>query len=100
MLTYNQCLNMKFRNGIKKLKSNTYLIKRGENFAVRYHNTDILTICPTGEYILDNGGWQTVTTKARLNDFGPVRIYQKKDVWYIGEGIEFFNGMRVIGSSL
>ena len=38
---------------------------------VRLHDTDVVTIDKRGNITLDSGGWQTVTTKARMNDALP-----------------------------
>lgn len=44
---------------------------------IRLHATDILTIRADGAFEIDTGGWNTVTTRARLNDFlpGGWRVY-------------------------
>ena len=39
--------------------------RRGENIALKLHNTDIVTLYPTGDMSLNTGGWYTVTTKER-----------------------------------
>ena len=38
---------------------------------IRLHATDILTIRPDGSFMIDTGGWNTHTTRARLNDHLP-----------------------------
>jgi hypothetical protein len=52
--------------------------------AIRLHLTDILTFNPDGSVVANSGGWKTVTTKARLNDYLPsgYGISQSKGVWY------------------
>lgn len=67
----------------RPLANNTRLFKQDGSFAVRFHNTDILTVQKTGAYILNSGGWRTVTTKARLNEYGPVNISQMRGQWYV-----------------
>lgn len=79
MLTYEECaaLMSKARdpgNG-KPLANNTRLYQRGSDYAVRYHYTDVVTVHPDGTYTLNTGGWETVTTKQRLNQFGPAHVY-------------------------
>ena len=70
----------------RKVGNNTYLERRGEDIALRLHNTDIITFHPNGDTTLDTGGWTTVTTKARMNEFMPAGWYisQSKGQWYIG----------------
>ena len=50
-----------------RAKTNFRVIKRGENMAVRLHNTDILTAYPNGDVVLDCRGWgNSMTTKAAM----------------------------------
>lgn len=63
------------RSGRRRLGCNTYLYPRGDSFAVRYHYTDVVTIHPDGTFTLSTGGWETSTTKQRINDYGPARVY-------------------------
>lgn len=74
----------------RKHANNTWIERRGENIAVRLHNTDVVTYKPDGGFMLDTGGWHTVTTKDRINGYAPgrVRVYSDKSVWYAhyGEG--------------
>jgi len=50
-----------------RAKTNFRVIKRGENMAVRLHNTDILTAYPNGDVELDCRGWgNSMTTKAAM----------------------------------
>ena len=53
---------------------------------------------------LHDGGWQTVTTKSRLNailsehGLDGERVFQKQHKWFVtvnGETVEFFSGMRL-----
>jgi len=56
--------------------------------AIRLHDTDILTF-KEDKIILSSGGWQTVTTKARINEFCPINgfnLYQEKGQWFINIG--------------
>ena len=50
-----------------RAKTNFRVIKRGENMAVRLHNTDILTAYPNGDVVLNCRGWvHSMTTKAAV----------------------------------
>jgi len=42
----------------------------GRIFHVRYHATNVVTFLPGGRTVLRDGGWKTVTTKARMNACG------------------------------
>lgn len=72
--------------------------------SVRYHRTDVATLHPDGTVTLRSDGWQTVTTKRRINQafefFGiSASVYQVKHSWYVArhgtDGVPFVDGMRV-----
>ncbi|MCP3678552.1 MAG: hypothetical protein GY721_13510 [Deltaproteobacteria bacterium] len=56
--------------------------------SIRYHNTDVVEFSDK-EIILNSGGWQTATTKTRMNqaanqfDLG-YTVYQTKGEWFVG----------------
>lgn len=80
----------------KKLANNTYLKKReGGNIAVLYHETDVVIYQPHGKTILESGGFRTKTTKERIIEFSPARVYQRQSVWYMGDGSAYYDGMEV-----
>ena len=101
MLTYQEAEVRLLRPRLKDSKiiaRNTLLHRVGDNIAIKFHNTDVVTISPQNIYTLNNGGWQTVTTKERINRYAPVDIVQRDFSWYIDtlEGrLEFYNGMQV-----
>lgn len=70
----------------RKVANNTYL-HRCDNgdIAVRLHNTDVVTFHADGTITLSTGGWFTVTTKARINDYlpGGVRLSSTKGRWFL-----------------
>lgn len=69
-------------------------------YALRYHQTDVVTAYPDGSVKLDSGGWRTPTTKERINRYLPTGyvLYQKNNKWWIstphGE-IAFKDGMVI-----
>jgi hypothetical protein len=68
----------------RKLANNTYLERRGEGvIAVRLHSTDVVTLHKDGRVILESGGWRTVTTKDRMQNFSSLCVYSEKGVWYV-----------------
>lgn len=95
----------------KPLRNNTRLIQFGRwrnvrstvpDYAIQLHDTCVVIIHADGMYTLHSGGWRTVTTKARINEFSPAIVYQKDFVWYLmywdngeRESIEFYEGIRV-----
>lgn len=86
----------------RKIANNTWLERRGEDIAIRLHQTDIVTLHADGTATLDTGGWLTVTTKSRMNDFlrrYRLAVYSDKGRWYLyadGEKfVPYADGMRV-----
>jgi len=73
----------------RKIANNTveYTKKNGDTI-IRLHLTDILTFKKNGAVILNSGGWQTVTTKERINRYLPENwgLYQEKSIWYLCQG--------------
>ena len=65
--------------------------------AIRFHNTDILSV-KDGVVTLNSGGWKTNTTKDRINQYlnhfdVPFYIQQRNHQWFIAQGI-FYDGMQ------
>lgn len=59
----------------RKLGNNTYLRDYGEYIAVKLHSTEIVTF-RAGSVTLRSGGWQTITTKARMNCYLPAGVWE------------------------
>ena len=76
-------------DGVESIKSrlidnNTVEYYRADGAKViPLHLTDIITFNPDGSCTLNSGGWQTVTTKDRINKFAPYYIKQRASVWYV-----------------
>ena len=69
----------------RKLGNNTYLVVRDDGgFGVRLHNTEVV-IHYEDQIVLDTGGWYSVTTKARMNEYTPFHICQKDYDWYVDD---------------
>lgn len=79
-----------------KVGNNTYLKRRGNDIALLYHNTDVITWKPNGDIILDSGGWHTPSTKNRINWYGNL-IYQHKYQWLLcgTTDSEFYDGIVI-----
>ena len=82
--------------------SNTSVSVDEEGFtSVRLHGTRIAEIEPNGDIILSSCGWDTPTTKSRLNAIVDVfltgcQIFQKDFTWYVGDlNTPFFDGFRI-----
>lgn len=83
----------------------TYLQRKGEDIAVVYRGTAVVTFKPDGAVVLNSGGWETATTKSRINQYipDPWRVWQEDWTWYVGdprsdeEQQVFFDGCVVRG---
>lgn len=82
---------------------NTHVTTKDGVSFVFLHGNNIAQIGDNWLRLFD-AGWQTVTTKSRLNAILQVHgcpgehIFQKKGEWFIrvnGETVPFFNGMRL-----
>lgn len=86
----------------RKIGYETY-IEKLSNFEVgiKYHRTHIVKMDVTDVMTISSGGWDTPTTKDRLNQFlscRGVHIYQKKFEWFIvgtNDTLPFVDGMQV-----
>lgn len=63
---------------------------------IRLHQTDIMVVSPRGKITLHAGGWQTVTTRERLNRYLPAgfSISQVKGIWYLNS-TPYRDGMTI-----
>jgi hypothetical protein len=82
---------------------NTKVINEGEITKVFLHDNLISEVTDTSVTLYD-GGWQTNTTKSRLNAIlaahgrGDERIFQKKGQWFLStkDGtVPFFSGVKL-----
>ena len=90
----------------RKIASHTYVVKTSDAFGnpiygVQYHRTVVCGIREDGSYFINNGGYFTVTTKKRINDFlskvgNNRQIIQRNFQWFlsgfnIGQGFMVFD---------
>lgn len=67
----------------RKLANNTYLVVRNDGgFGIRLHETEVVIHYPD-HFVLNSGGWQTVTTKQRINEFSNAQLWQEKGTWLV-----------------
>ena len=96
-------MNRAIATGTNWNKANTSVSFEGEVAEVRLHGNLIARI---GEGFIElfDGGWQTTTTKSRLNailaenGIPGERVFQKAFDWFVsqeGGPIPFFSGMRL-----
>jgi hypothetical protein len=85
----------------RKIGNNTYAeILHDNSVGIMLHSTYVVKIHEDNTYTLQTGGWQTVTTKDRINQYSPVRVYQRKYEWFVkinDKEYPFMEGMVVQG---
>lgn len=83
----------------RKVDNNTYAeIMSDGSVGIMLHNTYVVNINPDNVYTLQTGGWQTATTKDRINQYFPGTVYQKKGDWFVsrnGKEFPFVEGMEI-----
>ena len=65
----------------KPIDNNTRIMARPDGYAIQLHATDVLLIRPDDSVTYDTGGWRTVTTKERMNNYGPAFIWSNRGEW-------------------
>jgi hypothetical protein len=101
--SYDELMDFAKTRRARKLAHNTYLIEddpSDEGLGIQYHSTEIVTYYENGSVRLSSGGWQTSTTKERMNAFTPkgISVWQQLGCWYVTTpaGVfEFEDGMVV-----
>lgn len=81
------------KGGVKRaraLASNVWLI---DNNRVRLYDTDIITDNGNGTITLNTGGFNTMTTSKRMNEFSSAHVYRKN--WEM-----FANGQKFDGNTI
>lgn len=79
----------------KKLANNTYKIEFADgSTAIRLHLTNVAVFNKDGSVTLNSGGWRTITTKERINQYSHARISQLGGIWYT-YGVPFYDGITI-----
>lgn len=101
-MTHAEAVNMvrgKRNANRRKIGNNTYAeILPDGSVGIMLHSTYVVKIHEGDLYTLNSGGWQTVTTKDRINQYSPKRVYQRDFTWYVnmnGNEYPFMDGMVV-----
>lgn len=67
-------------------KGHTKILRQGLETIIKLYATPVVTICPE-QVLLNTGGWETQTTKVRMNQASHqynlgYHVYQKQGHWY------------------
>jgi hypothetical protein len=101
MKTYNEALKVLNGRKSKRLPKTATTLRMLDNgdIGLEYHSTIVVTYFKDGGYKLDNGGWFTMTTKKRMNDFTDLVVCQSKGKWYVN-GYDYHNGIELRRGSI
>jgi hypothetical protein len=82
-------LSGRMERNVPSIRSTTIVKIDPFTIAVRYHGTSVVLFEKSGRITLNSGGFRSVTTKRRMNEFSPVQVYQRNWTWYVKEnGVE------------
>lgn len=88
----------KTNRGQRKVGNNTYaFIETDGTVAIELHGTKVVRFLTNGLIQLNTGGWQTSTTKDRINKFTNAGVYQKNHEWFLRDGTPFEDKMLISG---
>ena len=87
----------------RPIENNTRVVRLSDDrIAIRLHDTDVVVFDKDGSVTLDSGGWLTVTTKARMNEYLGDRghVYSNRGKWFVTKsgwegGVRYFDGIRI-----
>ena len=99
-------MNKAMRHFLPFSSGNTTVVQNDRDMDVFLHGNHIASLCKISmDLRLFDGGWQSNTTKSRLNALldefgGGDRVIQKDFVWYLVSNLDnsrrvFFSGMTV-----
>jgi hypothetical protein len=72
--------NYKGRRSHVPLENNTWIHKDDQdNFHIRHHNTDIISVAPNGDTTVNVNGYHTATTNKRLSNYLPNNVSKMRN---------------------
>lgn len=90
------------KENVRRVANNTWrqISEHGVERII-FHKTAVLTVFPDGAQVLNTGGWDTVTTKDRINRFArDIGLWSERGTWYVrvhrtGAKYPFLDGMVI-----
>lgn len=104
MRTYQEAaafLGVKSDRPVLSIRATRIIRRDDHSISLWYQSTPVVTWHDDGTATLDSGGWQTPTTKSRINDYTRARVWQQRGVWYVGSSWEgqipslYYDGMKI-----
>lgn len=74
-----------FLDGVPFKKSNTEVVREGTIYYLKLFGNKIAAINNKYELWISNAGWDSNTTKERLNGLPGVHVRQIKGIWYLND---------------
>ena len=103
LTSYDDCDDRLDGRDKRKLRYSVWLVRDGADITVVHHDTPIIRYRPDGTIVLDTGGHRSATTKANLNRYTGLFVWQKDFTWYASNGVEnllvFADGMTFAGQA-
>lgn len=89
--------DLRFKDSDKRLSKRDYVWSIDGEVNYRLHHTNVIRWKPNGDFVIWTGGWETPTTKSRINNVlhgigCNMHLFQDKFIWYWSGGIEFDDG--------
>lgn len=94
-MDYTKSLELLKNRETKKVANNTYLVRLEDCIGLKFHDTIIIKFYKDSQ-MLQVGGFQTTTTKQRLNTFSSIKINQRNFIWYVNNETPFFDGITIM----
>ena len=85
----------------RSIGHNTVVHRKSDGtIAILFHSTNVVIFHQDGRITFNTGGWWSVTTKVRLNEFSPCSVWSEGDGdWAImgptGDGARFEDGVTM-----
>ena len=87
LTSYDACDDRLDGRNKRKLRYSVWLVRDGADITIVHHTTPIIRYRPDGTVVLDCAGYRSTSTKANLNRYTGLSVWQKDFVWYTSDGV-------------
>ena len=99
--SFDDCVDCLDGRESRVLRNNVRLVRDGADITVVHHTTAIVRYSPNGMFVMDCDGYRSATTKANLNRYTKLDVYQRRGEWFVsGAGndeMDYHDGMGFFG---